>query len=193
MERLKAVCAVAHPDDCVIFARPFIDVYNQFDWEIVYLTYKETDERAAEMSRYWNARNIKTTFLGYIDDYHDNETGQFLFWKSYDAHKSIVRAIDSADMVLTHNLDGDYGHIHHKLVARAVTSIGKPVVYFAGVHQASTHGKCSTGSLNLEQFPLHKDVIAQFNNINTGYYDISETAWEHLKPTQHISTNEQTA
>ena len=34
MARIKALCVVAHPDDCVIFAKPFIDTHKQYDWNI---------------------------------------------------------------------------------------------------------------------------------------------------------------
>ena len=181
MARLKAICAVAHPDDCVIFARPFIKKYADFDWHIVYLTYHNTDDRAREVAAFWDKQGISTEFLGFVDHYTDNETGKFNFWKSVDAQAQIVRAVDAADIILTHNIDGDYGHIHHILVARSVASTGKPMVNFAGQHQVDK-SNCITidEPLDLDQLPLHKDVIVQFQNINTGCYQIPEESWEIL-------------
>ena len=64
MARLKALCVVAHPDDCVIFAWPFIEAHPEFEWTIVYLTYTFFDSRAKEIQSYWDKRGITTTFLG---------------------------------------------------------------------------------------------------------------------------------
>ena len=72
---MKAMAMVAHPDDCVIFAYSFIHHYPQFDWTVCYLTYTEHDARGCEFAKFWRARGVATNFLGYIDDYHDLETG----------------------------------------------------------------------------------------------------------------------
>ena len=61
---MRAVALVAHPDDCVIFAWPFMEAHPEFTWEIVYMTYRPKDARAREVTEYWNRRNIATFFLG---------------------------------------------------------------------------------------------------------------------------------
>jgi LmbE family N-acetylglucosaminyl deacetylase len=36
---MKALCLVAHPDDCVIFAYSYIYNHPEHNWTIGYLTY----------------------------------------------------------------------------------------------------------------------------------------------------------
>jgi LmbE family N-acetylglucosaminyl deacetylase len=166
---MKAICVVAHPDDCVIAARPFIDNHTEYTWHIVYMTYNANDDRAKEVSAYWNARDITTEFLGFLDDYRDQETQKFNFWTETEVTKQIQLACKDTDLILTHNADGDYGHIHHKLVHRAVSSLDTKQVYFASTFNYNKK-YMAQGDLPLELFPLHRDVIEQMTDINCGLY-----------------------
>lgn len=180
--QLTAVCVVAHPDDCVIFAQPFIDTYPEFAWTIVYLTYSDTDERAQEISAYWNSRGIDTVFLGFVDNDIDRQTGQLNFWYGLDAIAEIRTAIKDFDLVLTHNADGEYDHIHHKLVNDAVGTTNIPTITFAFSHESAYNVEHTVSSvLDLDKLPLHRDVIAGFVNRDTGRYFVSDPAQELLK------------
>jgi LmbE family N-acetylglucosaminyl deacetylase len=166
---MKAQVLVAHPDDCVIFARPFVDAHPDYEWSIVYLTYDYDDIRATEMSRYWNARNIPTKFLGFIDDYTDIENNELSFSAEL-AESAIKHAVD-ADLILTHFEDGDYGHIHHKFVNTVANKIDVPKVYFASTFNYTD--EYVTTPLDLDQFPLHRTVIEGFKDRDTGRYIIT--------------------
>ena len=170
---LKAVCAVAHPDDCVIFAKPFIDNHPEYEWSIVYLTYNKDDVRAKEMSAYWGKRGITTMFLGFKDDYKDQQSQNFNFWNAEDAIAKLITTCERADLILTHAEDGDYGHIHHILVNTAINLTGAAKVYFANNFKYNVTYTATT-DLDLDQFPLHKDVISQFENVNCGLYFTTE-------------------
>lgn len=175
---MKAACFVAHPDDCVIFARPFIDLFDSWSWHIFYLTYELHQPRVVEMKNYWyNQRNIPVTSLGYVDTHLDMVNNKISFNEEIAA-KEIQGIISKFDLVLTHNPDGDYGHIHHKFVSTAVTEMKKPIVYFASQQQSNF--ETETVNLDLEQFPLHKDVIQGFTNVNLGRYFITDSAKELL-------------
>ena len=176
MAKLKALCVVAHPDDCVIFAKPFIDVHSQFDWKILYLTYAEFEPRGREIAKYWAKQGILTIHLGHTDDYRDMENNQLSF-NHEQAAREIANICRPYDLVLTHNPDGDYGHIHHKFVSQCVTASGVPAVYFAGQgHENLTCG--AKNNVVLEDLPLHREVIEQFENINLGRYIVTDTAKE---------------
>ena len=166
---MQALCVVAHPDDCVIFARPYIDNHPEYTWHVVYLTYNANDPRALEVSAYWNQRGITTQFLGFTDDYTDQQTQKLNFWDESSARLMIYNSCKDADLILTHNADGDYGHIHHKIVHRAFEFINKKKVYFASTFNYNVR-YMATGNLPLDQFPLHRDVIEQFTDINCGLY-----------------------
>ncbi len=79
MGTIKALCLVAHPDDCVIFAYSYIYNHPEMSWTICYLTYTELSDRGSELSKFWAQRNIPCVFLGHVDDYHDLETKKISF------------------------------------------------------------------------------------------------------------------
>ena len=167
MVRLKALCVVAHPDDCVIFAKPFIDTHDQFDWQILYLTYAQFEPRGKEIAEYWAKQGILTTHLGFTDDYRDMEKDAISF-NHEQAAREIVNTCKQYDLVLTHNPDGDYGHIHHKFVSQCVTASGVPAVYFAG--QGNENLTCGAkDNVVLEELPLHREVIEQFKAAGSGW------------------------
>jgi LmbE family N-acetylglucosaminyl deacetylase len=133
------------------------------------MTYRAQDPRAQEMSRYWTARGVSTEFLGFLDDYQDQQTQQFNFWSCTDAMTALINACNTADLILTHHEDGDYGHIHHKVVHQAVKKMAIDQVYFASTFNYNTR-YIAKDNLLLDQFPLHRDVIEQFSDVNCGLY-----------------------
>ena len=178
MSIIKALCVVAHPDDCVIFARPFIEQYSEFEWTILYLTYSSYDPRAMEMTAYWRRRNVSTVNLGFVDDYRDMENNLVSF-NAEQAQREIFNISNNYDLLLTHNPDGDYGHIHHTFVSNSVQPVPKPKVYFAKYEQSNMKC-CATSDINLTELPLHRDVISGFENINIGRYAADQSAQELL-------------
>jgi hypothetical protein len=182
-DKLKAVALVAHPDDCVIFALPFIAHHNKFDWHIVYLTYKASDERAVEVSRFWNQRGITTKFLGFEDDYMDNETQTLRHWNDTVASAALAASAIGYNLILTHHEDGDYGHIHHKVVHSSTNHPllkDIPQVYFASTFNYTDEIKCDETYYSLDELPLHKNIIADFQDRLIGRYIITKEAREIL-------------
>ena len=76
---MKALCLVAHPDDCVIFGYSYIHHHPEMKWHICYLTYCEWNPRGRELKQFWAKRGITCIFLGYTDDYRDIENKQISF------------------------------------------------------------------------------------------------------------------
>jgi len=169
---------VAHPDDCIIFARPFIERYSEFEWTILYLTYRSYDPRAMEMTAYWRRRNVSTVNLGFTDDYRDMENNLVSF-NTEQARREIFNISSRYDLILTHNADGDYGHIHHTFVSNSVQSVPKPKVYFANYQQQTMECHAVT-EIGLDELPLHRSVVEGFQNINIGRYIVDESAQELL-------------
>lgn len=171
---MKALCVVAHPDDCVIFAWPFIEQHHTLEWSILYLTYQEGDNfRADEIKAFWNKRSVPVEFLGYVDDYRDMESGNF----SFDVGTALLDIMDRCgknDIILTHAQDGDYGHLHHKFVHNCVIASAKPAVFFAS--DQDTNLTCvRVEPLDLSEIPLHADVVKDFQNVEIGNYYLDDT------------------
>ena len=166
MAALKAVCIVAHPDDCLIFARPYI-LSNPYNWTIVYLTYEHDHPRAVEVANYWNRVGVKTTFLGYLDLPVDFETNTVTF----DADQTLAKikgAVVNAEILLTHDAHGDYGHIHHKFVHSVASQLEIPTVFFARTSHFNIECECT--KLELDNFPIHNETLQMFPNIHLGRY-----------------------
>jgi len=179
------VALVAHPDDCVIFAWPFIEAHPTFEWVIVYMTYRVDEPRAQEVKAYWDKRNIVTAFMGHRDDYLDQQTGKFNFWDPglVGEHVRTNVEVHNPALILTHNEDGDYGHIHHMFVHQIANSIGKPKVYFASTFNYNTE-YVVIDPVATEELPLHKEVIEGFQDRNRGRYIVTPEAELILKEKQ---------
>jgi LmbE family N-acetylglucosaminyl deacetylase len=165
---MKCLLMVAHPDDCIIFAWHYIMTHLDDQWHICYLTYKETDPRGAEIKKFWQSHGIKTSFLGFTDNFNDIVTNNLSF-DSAQARTLIENKCAEYDLILTHNERGDYGHIHHSFVHECVPKENKTVVCFG---TADVHNKtCTTHKqYDLNALPLHREVIVGFGFRKTNYY-----------------------
>lgn len=165
---------VAHPDDCVIFAYSFMHHYKHLDWTVCYLTYKETDDRGKEFAEFWSKRDIPTQFLGFRDDWNFVKEQQLGF-NSTEATDAIEKVIKDQDLILTHDHNGDYGHIHHKFISNVVCNSYTPVVCFAGPGKGNVKYSIEADVYNLDEFPLHRDIVAGFHTgSHTNEYTVSE-------------------
>lgn len=179
---MKAILAVAHPDDCVIFAWPFIEAHPEVTWTILYLTYTPWEPRAKEMLAFWDNHNVRCIFLGYQDSWESVKNGKLGF-DSIQADRELANIVSEYDLVLTHYEDGDYGHIHHKFVNTAVNKTSVPKVYFASTFNYNTKYQ-AINPINTADFPLHQEVIEGFQNRNTGLYIATLEAVPLIKRTQ---------
>ena len=177
---MKAIVMVAHPDDCVIFAYSFMHAYPELDWTVCYLTYEADDYRGSELKAFWDRRGIKTKFLGYVDDWHDIENKQISFDEAR-AWIDIQEAVSSSDIVLTHDADGDYGHLHHVMVHQAVADYHPNMITFAGVGKGNAKFVIPAGVYTLDELPEHGPVIAGFHKEqHANEYFIPDTVKELL-------------
>lgn len=173
--KVRALMMVAHPDDCVIFGYPFYSTHKQFDWSVCYLTYNNWDWRAQELTKFWNSRAVKTHYLGFTDDYLQVEAGELGFNHNI-AEQKIIEFANDFNLIMTHNADGDYGHIHHKFVHSVVTKINCPQLYFAGIENFNYQCMCQENEYNLDDLPRHKDVIKGFTDRHIGRYLVPDKA-----------------
>ena len=165
---------VAHPDDCVIFAYSFMHAHPEIEWTVCYLTYTGTDYRGSEFAEFWQQRGVATRFLEYVDDWHDIENKKISF-DTEAAEKSIATVIKDYDLVLTHDHQGDYGHLHHVFVNRVVCTHHSYVVCFAGPGRGNVKYSIEPGVYSLDEFPVHRDVVAGFHqHSHTNEYTLSE-------------------
>ena len=160
---MKALALVAHPDDCVIFAYSFIHAHPELSWTVCYLTYTENDPRGAELQKFWARRCIPTQFLGYVDDWHDIENKRISF-DAAEAYAAIQCICHNHDIILTHDANGDYGHIHHRFVHDCVPKDHHHVIAFAPPGQGTATYTISTGVYSLDELPKHGNIVSSFHS-----------------------------
>ena len=124
---------VAHPDDETIWGG---DHLLHGNYTVLCITNGNNKKRKKEFMQAMK----KTHSQGIILNYPDKTNGQRDNWNSCKKaiQKDIQKEIDSNnwDMIVTHNPNGEYGHIHHKMVSKFVTKIvknekkTKKLVYF---------------------------------------------------------------
>jgi hypothetical protein len=169
---MKAIAVVAHPDDCVIFAYSLIYNYSDIDWTILYLTYTHWDYRGSELFDFWNKRNVPTIFLGYVDDWHDIENKKISF-NTGQASREIQNIIKDFDIVLTHNAQGEYGHLHHIFVNQCCAQHPN-LITFADRSQEIEY-TIPNGVYNLNELPQHQEIIQQFHqSLHVNSYHIPD-------------------
>ena len=159
---MKAMVMVAHPDDCVIFAYSFMHAYPELEWTVCYLTYKADDHRGSELKSFWNKRGVTTDFLGYVDNWHDIENKQISFDEAR-AWIDIQEAVSKHNIILTHDQDGDYGHLHHVFVHNAVLDYHPGAVTFSKIGQGNARYIVPPGTYTLDELPEHGSIIARFH------------------------------
>jgi len=173
------MAVVAHPDDCIIFGYSFIHAHPTLDWTVCYLTYTADDYRGRELKAFWDRRNIKTKFLGYVDDWHDIENKKISFDEE-SAWIDIQFAIADQDIILTHDEAGDYGHLHHVFVNRATANHPNRVM-FAGPGKGTVRYTIPAGTYSLDELPQHGTIIAGFHSTeHANEYFIPDTVKELL-------------
>lgn len=178
---MKAICAVAHPDDCVIFGYSLMHNFPDLKWHVVYLTYSAHDSRGQEFERFWQARNITTAFLGFKDDHRDIAAG----YPSFDtnlAREALHSELSDADVILTHDAEGDYGHLHHKFVNRCVQLLCHDhVITFAPPGQGTHDYALDPIDYDQSELPLHWDIIHSFHpHQHRNSYSIQQTTLDRI-------------
>jgi len=111
---------VAHPDDESIFAGNEILNHSYY---IVCITNGKNEARRKE----FNTMLDKTNNTGIILSYPDKIDGQRDDWsnvsKDIENDLNLIIANNNWKKIVTHNLQGEYGHIHHKMTNKLVTNI----------------------------------------------------------------------
>lgn len=120
IEKADKLLIVAHPDDDMLWGGAHL---MDGDYFIVVVTNRNNAKRSREF------RNVleESGNSGIILGYPDKSFGKKDSWEhNKDGIRSDLEKIINYkhwDLIVTHNADGEYGHIHHKMTHRFVTDI----------------------------------------------------------------------
>lgn len=118
--KYKNLMVVAHPDDDLLFGGTEL---MKDDYVVVCVTCGTSKTRLKEFKRMMNYFEDEYITLGY-PDLVEGKKSEWI-----DEYDLITRDIKNIinlkewDKIVTHNPDGEYGHIHHKMTNRIVTGL----------------------------------------------------------------------
>lgn len=126
IEECDKLMIVAHPDDEVIWGGAHLSEGGYF---VLCLTNGDNPTRSAE----FEALKQAVGYRGLILSYPDKVAGERSEWKhlknSITKDLTLILSIRDWELVVTHNPEGEYGHIHHKMTNALVTSVCKNANY----------------------------------------------------------------
>ena len=98
----------AHPDDEVLWAGGLI---QKGDWTVICCSVPRHDPiRAYKFYKCCDVLGVKSRVLPFSEGEPSREM----------QHLTAIEDLNTFDGILTHNVDGEYGHIHHRQVHRFV-------------------------------------------------------------------------
>lgn len=131
-KEIKRLMIVAHPDDETIFGGAHL---LEEKYTIVCVTCGQVDYRVKEFEEVMKKTDDEFIMLNYVD--RMNITGPVSNWHNEyeNIQKDLAYIINSKDwdIIVTHNPDGEYGHIHHKKINQIVSNlVDKNKLYYFG-------------------------------------------------------------
>lgn len=153
--KYKNLMVVAHPDDDLLFGGTEL---MKDDYVVVCVTCGTSKTRLKEFKRMMNYFEDEYITLGYPDLVEGKKSE----WT--DEYDSITRDIKNIinlkewDKIVTHNPDGEYGHIHHKMTNRIVTGLtnDKSKLYYFNKTYSTKYYKENNISKTLDEEMCNK-------------------------------------
>lgn len=162
LEKAKKLMIVAHPDDETLWGGAHL---LEDDYLVVCITCGPNKTRRKEFEKVMKETGDQYIMLGYPD----KVLGMRSNWKEeknqiYSDLKQIIELKDW-ELIVTHNKDGEYGHIHHKKTHSIVLDVYNDLnkeypLYFFGKYY--TKGKLA----KLDKKPDEIDPILYKEKVN---------------------------
>ena len=120
LRKTNKLMIVAHPDDEMIFGGAHL---LSDDYLVVCVTCGLNKVRVNEFQRVMKETNDQFIMLGYPDKVLNIRSN----WKDeknqiYEDISKII-SLKNWDTIVTHNFNGEYGHLHHRLLNQIVTDV----------------------------------------------------------------------
>ena len=170
---------VAHPDDETLWGGAHLIKDNYL---VVCVTCGPNKTRVNEFNKVMQKTNDKYIMLGYPDKTNgerDNwDTSRDNITKDLEA----IIALKDWHTIVTHNPDGEYGHIHHKMTSSLTTNIvkDKSKLFYFGHYYSKAN---LVNNIN-DMVPINDELLKQKKNLIGLYKSQSfiQTYFDQMNP-----------
>lgn len=118
--KINNIMIVAHPDDETLWASE--ELLNN-DYLVVCITCGKNKTRIREIKKALEISNDKLMILNKPDKVKGIRSNWKKEKKDIEKELKHILKIKKWNKIVTHNPDGEYGHIHHKMTSEIVTKI----------------------------------------------------------------------
>lgn len=120
LKGINKLMIVAHPDDDFIWGGSHL---LDDDYLVVCITCGVRRVRVLEFGKAMDKTNDKSLMLGYPDKTNGKRDNWDKVYSDITADLKKIIEYKDWDLVVTHNPEGEYGHIHHKMTSNIVTGL----------------------------------------------------------------------
>ncbi len=118
--KYKNLMVVAHPDDDLLFGGTEL---MKDDYVVVCITCGVSETRLREFKHMMSYFGDEYITLGYPDLVDGKKSDWEKEYSSITSDLNNIIKLKNWDKIVTHNPEGEYGHIHHKMTSKIVTSL----------------------------------------------------------------------
>ena len=177
LNNINKLMIIAHPDDELIWGGGHL---IEDDYLVVCITCGDSKVRVKEFVKVMNKTKDKYIMLGYPD----KNNGERANWEEeLDSLSNDIKEIISLkewNLIITHNPEGEYNHIHHQLINKIVTELvtDKEKLYYFDKY----YSKKEIINYYDEKIPL-KDKVQKTKKKLLTFYESQkyiQTSFEHI-------------
>lgn len=179
---------VAHPDDETLWG------FNELEKDkflVVCVTCGRNKIREKEIENAMKMTDDKLLSLGYTDKFLHRRSKWKFCYNNIKYDLDTIIKLKKWNSIVTHNKDGEYGHMHHKMIHNIVEKEHpKNVSYFGKYY---TRRKMEhTDKKRLEKYKLDDKILAKKNKVLKRYSSQGKvkTMFKHMIPYENIDMNE---
>ncbi len=139
ISNVSNVMFVAHPDDDAIWGGSHL-LQDGKEYLVVCITCGVVAKRALEFEQAMDKIGSKYIMLGWPDKTNGEKDNWDTSKEGIKKDIKEILALKDWNLVVTHNPEGEYGHIHHKMTNNIVTDLAdhKKLMYFGKYYPKTT-------------------------------------------------------